>query len=336
MARPIRIEFEGAVYHVTCRGNRRCEIFLSDGDRDHFLRMLAESLLRFDVRLYLFCLMTNHVHLVLATPRGNLSRFMHRLETAYAVYFNWRHRQGGHLTQGRFGASLIGEDEYILKLSRYVHLNPVFTKDQKSRSADERIEFLRAYHWSSYRSYIGRCKPLVYVDQGPVLSMMGPIRQERAAAYQAFVEAAVDDLDAGFVDSMQRFRLCVGSGAFHEQIEAMYHERVKVRGCGEDISFRSQGMTYPVEEVLDRVCQVLGVHRDTLVVRHRDSIVRPVAAKALCDYSGLTQREVAVVLNLTSGTAVSKQLRRLGELLQRDKSLRKTLANLERSMARRG
>jgi putative transposase len=335
MARPIRIEFEGAVYHVTLRGNRRCEIFLSDRDRDHFLTMLAESLQRFDVRLSLFCLMANHVHLVLATPRGNLSRFMHRLETAYAVYFNWRHQQGGHLTQGRFGASLIGEDEYILKLSRYVHLNPIFTEDQKSRSVDERIEFLRAYPWSSYRSYIGRCKPLVYVDHGPVLSMMGSIRRKQATTYQAFVEVAVDNIDAGFVDSMQRSRLCVGSVAFHEQIEAMYQERVKVVGCGEDVSFRGQGMTYPVEEVLGRVCQVAGVHRSTLSTRQRDSIIRPVAARALCDYSGLTQREVAVVLNLTSGTAVSKQLRRLGGLLQKDKSLQKTMANLERSIVDR-
>ena len=330
MARPIRLEYEGAVYHVTLRGNHRCAIFQSDGDRDHFLNTLAESQARFDVRLYLFCLMTNHVHLVLATPRGNLSRFMHRLETAYTVYFNRRNRQSGHLMQGRFGARVVDEDEYILRLSRYVHLNPVFTKAQRSRAIGERIKFLRAYTWSSYRSYIGRCKPLDYVDYAPVLSMLGPVKGRQRARYQRFVEAGIDDVDAAFVETKERSRLCIGSDACHERIEAMYEERVQGYGRGEDISFRGQGRTHPVDEVLGCVCQVLGVSREVLTTRQRDSIIRPVAAKALCDHSGLTQRAVAEVLNLTSGGAVSKQLGKLKGILQQDKSLQKTLVDLER------
>jgi REP element-mobilizing transposase RayT len=332
MARPIRIEYEGAVYHVTLRGNHRCDIFQSDGDRDHFLNTLAESLHRFDVCLYLFCLMTNHVHLVLATPRGNLSRFMHRLQTAYTVYFNRRNRQSGHLMQGRFGASLVDEDEYILRLSRYVHLNPVFTKAQRSRPLGERIKFLRAYPWSSYRSYIGRSKPLDYVDYSPVLYMISPVKSRQPATYRRFVEAGIDDIDAAFVETKERSRLCIGSDACHERIEAMYQERVKGYGRAEDISFRRQGRTLPVEQVLDCVCQVLGVSRTVLATRQRDSMVRPVAAKTLCDHSGLTQRQVAEVLNLTSGGAVSKQLEKLSKTLEKDKSVKKILAELERLM----
>jgi REP element-mobilizing transposase RayT len=109
MARPIRIEYEGAVYHVTLRGNERKPIFKTDADRERFIRTLSDSVDRFDIRLYLYCLMHNHVHLVLETPRANLSRFMHRLQTAYTVYFNRRHRRCGHLMQGRFGASLVDE-----------------------------------------------------------------------------------------------------------------------------------------------------------------------------------------------------------------------------------
>ena len=128
MARPIRIEYEAAVYHVTMRGNDRRNLFEDDADRERFLAKLGESGILFEMRLYLYCLMSNHVHLVLGTPRANLSRFMQRLETAYTVYFNHRHRRCGHLFQGRFGSVLVEEDEYMLKLSRYVHLNPVFTK----------------------------------------------------------------------------------------------------------------------------------------------------------------------------------------------------------------
>jgi REP element-mobilizing transposase RayT len=126
MARPLRIEYAGAVYHVTVRGNQRSNIFRSTQDRERFLFKLEESAQRYDIRVYLFCLMTTHIHLVLETPRGNLGKFMHRLQTAYTVYFNRRHQQCGHLMQGRYGASVVEEDEYILKLSRYVHLNPVY------------------------------------------------------------------------------------------------------------------------------------------------------------------------------------------------------------------
>jgi len=92
MARPLRITYEGAVHHVTVRGNDRRRIFRTDGDREHFINKLAESVRLYDVRLYLFALMQNHIHLVLETPKGNLSRFMHRLQTAYTVYFQRKGR----------------------------------------------------------------------------------------------------------------------------------------------------------------------------------------------------------------------------------------------------
>ena len=172
MARPLRIVYEGAVYHVTARGNRRADIFRTDQDRERFIRQLAESVRLYDVRLYLFCLMTNHVHLVVETPQANLSRFMQRLQTAYTVYFNRRYNQSGHLFQGRFGSSVVEEDEYVLKLSRYVHLNPVFVKAHTNKTDRERVQVLRNYPWSSYRSYIGKCARLDFVDYGPILEMM--------------------------------------------------------------------------------------------------------------------------------------------------------------------
>jgi REP element-mobilizing transposase RayT len=98
MARPLRLEYEGAVYHVTVRGNQRGIIFRDDDDRTWFILKLAESVKRYDVRLYLYCLMTNHVHLVLETPRGNLSQFMHRLQTAYTVFYNRKHRQSDFIS----------------------------------------------------------------------------------------------------------------------------------------------------------------------------------------------------------------------------------------------
>jgi len=113
MPRHLRVEFSGAIYHVTIRGNDRQRIFEDDRDYERFLERLAESVETYRIRLYLFCLLGNHVHLLLETPDTNLSRFMQSVETGYTVYYNLRHRRVGHLFQGRFGAKLVDGDDYL-------------------------------------------------------------------------------------------------------------------------------------------------------------------------------------------------------------------------------
>ncbi|MBI5394427.1 MAG: transposase, partial [Verrucomicrobia bacterium] len=125
MARPIRVEYEGAVYHVMARGNERRAIFHSDADRQLFLQTVAGMVLQFGVLLHVYCLMPNHYHLVVETPQGNLSRAIGWLQVTYTVRFNARHRRSGHLFQGRFKAQLVEADDYGQELVRYVHLNPV-------------------------------------------------------------------------------------------------------------------------------------------------------------------------------------------------------------------
>jgi len=330
MARPVRIEYEGAVYHATVRGNNRNAIFTEDADRERFLLSLEESVQRFDVRLYLFCLMTNHVHLVLETPRANLSFFMHRLQTAYTVYFNRRHRQSGHLMQGRFGASVVDEDEYILRLSRYVHLNPVFVRAYQSKSSHERIEILRAYPWSSYCSYIGRSKPLDFVEYGPVLATMGGHKKMQPATYRRFVESGISDIDAAFIEVKRRSRLCIGSEACCKRIRAIYEQCLTKRQAKEDVSFRRVGRTLPVDRVLEGVCEALAIERSELLRRQRNSWFRAFAAKALCDHSGLTQRQAAEALGMSTGVAVSRQLHNLSQALEGDKRLQKHLETIHK------
>ena len=144
MARHLRVEFPRAIYHVTCRmiGDRRLEhsrLFVDDADRVRFLDRLAERVEQYRIRLYLYCLMVNHFHVVYETPEGNGSKFMQSLLTAYTVYYNLRHRRHGHLLDGRYKAKLVEGDEYLLALSRYVHLNPVQVGPIKGRPIEERI-----------------------------------------------------------------------------------------------------------------------------------------------------------------------------------------------------
>jgi REP element-mobilizing transposase RayT len=135
--------FEGAIYHVAFRGVGGQDLFLEDRDRDQFVRRLSESVELFGVRLYLYCLMTNRAHLVVETPKGNLSQFMSSVLTGYCVYFNLRHRRHGHVTEGRYKAQVVEGDAYLLRLSRYIHLNPVRTKRTVGLSVAERRRILR-------------------------------------------------------------------------------------------------------------------------------------------------------------------------------------------------
>ena len=153
MARPLRVEFEGAAYHVTSRGNERRPIFRDDVDRTRFLETVGEACQRFGIVVHAYCLMPNHYHLLLATPRGNLSRAVGWLQTAYSIRFNRRHGRSGHLVQGRFKAQLIQEDAYARALVRYVHLNPVRPRDRRKPIPPERRNFFESYRWSSHRSY---------------------------------------------------------------------------------------------------------------------------------------------------------------------------------------
>ncbi len=140
MARPVRIEYAGAVYHVVCRGNNRQAVFRDDYDRKRYLEKLSLYCREKDVDLLCYCLLTNHVHLVLETPQGNLSKMMQAFQTSYTVYFNKRHGRSGHVFEQRYKAFLVDKDNYLLEVSRYVHLNPVAAR--LAERADK-------YRWSS-------------------------------------------------------------------------------------------------------------------------------------------------------------------------------------------
>jgi REP element-mobilizing transposase RayT len=313
------------VYHVTARGNERRALFTDAADRERFLRVLGESVDSFEIRLYLFCLMSNHLHLVLETPRGNLSRFMHRLETAYTVYFNHRHERHGHLLQGRYGAVVVERDAYLLRLSRYVHLNPVFTSALRRRPPAERRALLRQYPWSSYRSYIGQARRLAWVEYAPILATVAPAGPRQSAIYRQFVEAGITQIDAAFLEDARAFRLCLGSERFRARLQARYESLLAQRSRTEDIAFRRTGTRLPVEQVLQAVCAGRAVEQAALLRRRRDALDRAIAARLLCDYGGLTQREVAHILGLRSGAAVSAQLQKLAQRLPTDARLREQI-----------
>ncbi len=152
MSRPQRIEFEDAYYHVMNRGARRCDIFDDDIDRRSFLDILGEASQRFSLEVHAYCLMNNHYHLLLKTPRGNLSRIMRHINGVYTQRYNRRRKVDGSLFRGRYKAILVDSDSYLLHLSKYIHLNPL---------SANMVSSLEEYTWSSYLAYISHSAPII-------------------------------------------------------------------------------------------------------------------------------------------------------------------------------
>ena len=165
--------------------------------------------------------------------------------------------------------------------------------------------------------------------------MMHRTKRKQSSVYLRFVESGIDDIDAAFIESKRRSRLCIGSDAFRDDVDRLYEELVKGKDSIEDVSFHYESPSYSVEDVLSSVCQVLEIEYSILMSRQRSSWARPFAAKALCDYAGLTQRDVAKIFNLTSGGAVSKQLAKLSRLIKTDKALQKIQEDIDRSIKNR-
>jgi len=182
MARPIRIEFAGALYHVTSRGDRREAIYEDDTDRFRFLEILGEVVDRFNWRCHAYCLMTNHYHLVIETADGNLSKGMRQLNGVYTQWSNRRHRRTGHLFQGRYKAILVDSEAYLLELARYVVLNPVRA---------HMTEHPEQWPWSSYQSTIGKAEAPPWLAVELMLMQFSSRRKPAIKRYEEFVLAGI-------------------------------------------------------------------------------------------------------------------------------------------------
>jgi len=181
LARPLRIEYPGALYHVTSRGNDKKDIFRSIKDRQKFLSYLSSAWERHGAVFYAYCLMSNHFHLMLETPQGNLSRIMKHINGSYTTYFNVKHKRAGHLLQGRYKAILVQADTYAAELSRYIHLNPVRAKMVSSPEE---------YQWSSCCRYLEGTEPS-WLSTSLVLGYFGGEAEDRRGNYRDYLYDAI-------------------------------------------------------------------------------------------------------------------------------------------------
>lgn len=183
MARPLRLEFAGAIYHLTSRGNARQRVFLSDADRELFLDTLSHVVSRYSWICHAYCLMANHYHLLVETPKGNLSLGMRQLNGIYTQSFNRRHKRVGHLFQGRFKAILVEKESYLLELCRYIVLNPIRVKGNVQTGT---------WKWSSYRATVGLATVPGFLHTDWVLGQFGKSRAQAQKRYREFIKEGME------------------------------------------------------------------------------------------------------------------------------------------------
>jgi len=186
MARPLRVKYPGALYHIIVRGNAKQDIFLDDKDRRKFLSWLANAVKTHNLVVYAYCLMSNHFHLLVETPDSNISEAMHDLNGNYSQWFNFRHGRVGHLVQDRFKAFVIEKESYLLAVARYIVLNAV-------RAG--LVDHPHKWKWCSYNATAGLTKTPSWLNVDWILGNFGDTRARAQKAYRRFVEDGIGGPD---------------------------------------------------------------------------------------------------------------------------------------------
>ena len=303
MARQLRLEFAGAMYHVTARGNDRQAIYADDQDRARFLDLLAREIDQQRWHCYAYCLMDNHYHMLLETPGPTLSQGMRRLNGVYTQTVNRRHGRVGHVLQGRFKSIVVDKESYLLELCRYIALNPV--RAHLVRTPEQ-------WAWSSYLATAGMRRAPDWLAVGEVLGLFDRERRAAQRAYRQFVREGIGQPSPW---AKLRGQIFLGSEAFLARMERL------VRGqhvANVPVAQTQPGRLNP-EEVLSRVGAVYGVGMKELAARtHAEAyqcaawLLRRAAnepLKAVAWRFGVSPSRISHIQRALNGRAPSRQQR---------------------------
>ena len=302
MARALRIEYPGAFYHVMSRGNEQRDIFKSPKDRERFLSYLESATMRYGAVIHVWCLMSNHYHLLVETPSGNLSQIMRHINGAYTTYFNIKHQRAGHLFQGRYKALLVEADAYAAQLSHYIHLNPV---------RGGVVTLPVDYPWSSYRCYIGLSPSPDWLTTDLVLGYFGGKTPESKFRYRKFVEGPLcsgeeNPLQAAVASTI------LGSPEFIRDV------------VGKKLAEKQDERNVPAAKKLALLPSLDAIIAKLEAEFGCDKHLRVISIYCCIKYSGAKLKEIGDRFGI-SDAAVSQTNRRLVLKCEKDRKLRETL-----------
>jgi REP-associated tyrosine transposase len=320
MARPLRLQYPGALLHVISRGDAKQCIFVDDRDRAFFLDLLGECVTRFDWILYAYALMPNHFHLLVQLTSETLSKGMHWLDTSYAIAFNKRHDRVGHVLQGRFKSPPVEKESYLLQLIRYIVLNP-FRANIVKRPED--------YRWSSYRATIGLSPAPAWLAVDDVLLQFGPNRDPARAALRDFVNAAIGVESSIWKDLFERGY--IGSDDWMAQMQ----ERIDLKPRSSEHPRDQRFANSPsMSEVAAAVAETCGIE-PARIRCGRGRAPRMITAWVAWKEASLPGSEIAEFLRLSNGR-ISQLVRMCDRQLDRDDRLREALSTISRKLKTKG
>ena len=304
MVRPLRLSFENAFYHITARGNRREKIFYSDKDKEVFLKKLKETLIKYSMICYAYCLMDNHYHLFIKTTQPNLSQGIHYLNSSYANWFRNKHQIIGPIFQGRFKSILVDADNYALLLSAYIHLNPL-------RAGI--VRQLEDYPWSSYLDYLNLRKTNIS-DTSFILKSLDNNTYNSIKKYREYVMEY-----QGMKDPIKKsyHHIALGSETFIERVK----EKIKHKGQRREIPSTRSISKYDVDTIITKMTQVLNIERRMIFDKKRGNPNRSLAIYLIKRFTPLSLSKIGELFKMDY-SAVSQAAKRFEQKTEVDNEIK--------------
>lgn len=324
----MRIQYPDAYYHVTCRGNERRAIFRTREDREDFFRLLARSVDIFDVRLLAYALMPNHFHLLVCTPKGNLSEFMRHFNISYTGSFNRKYHRSGHLYQGRYKAFLIDENNYLLEVSRYIHLNPLRMKSK--HSVQERWQDLMTDDSTSFPGYLHQKYRKSFVHYRTMLDYFGGDSRISMNDYRKFVAEGMEKDLSNPLEKGKGIGI-IGAKDFIEEIKEIYTGD-KGSLHREQPALRELKRNINPHELIDRYAQIVKIDTEELTQKGKQSTERAMLMELLYRLCNITQPEIGKLLGGIDYSAVSRARKRLQTKMQNEPDQGKRFTQLRNKL----
>src|SRR3989338_7103559 len=308
MARPLRIEYEGAFYHVMNRGLERREIFQEDRDYEKFLELLKDTHQQYHFKVHSYCLMPNHYHLYLETLQGGLSRGMRHIDGVYAQVFNKRRRRVGPLFQGRYKAIVVEKESYSLEISRYIHLNPVKAK---------MVERPEQWKWSSYRMFLGKEKRKDFLETDWLLGQFGK-RERRARGL--FHQFTLEGLKESWEPEKQRQGCVLGGKEYCEWVRKEFLEEKKDREIPELKRWEKRASVEEIEAVIPKLKE------------SEERKKKELRIYAMRRHGGMTLREIGTQVGGMSDSGICRVVERGERESREDRQTKHLLAQLKEKL----
>ncbi len=302
MARPLRLSFENAVYHITARGNRKENIFYSNRDRNVFLDKMNETFGKYSLICYAYCLMDNHYHLVVKTPQPNISEGMHYLNTSYSNWFKAKHAIVGVVFQGRYKSILVDEDNYAFVVTTYVHLNPI--RAGKVRNLEE-------YKWNSYLDYIGKGKSII--ERLDISFILSRFNNDLSNAQKRYIRYVYENIEMRNPLEDSHKGIALGSTVFIEDIE----RRIRSIGPKREIRETKFAEVFAAAEIINKIVEVFDIEKKEIFRKRRGNVLRQLALYLLKRFSDLSLKQIGELFNMDYA-AVSLAAKRYEKRIKND------------------